>query len=390
MRESYRVLHLIHSDQRRGAEVFAARLASGIEGNGRFKNGVCALYAGKSEGLPVGDLPMFRLEGQAGVLARLGLDPGLLARLCGVIRKYRPDIILAHGSDTLKYSAGASIFHRKAKILYRNIGTASVWANSTVKVSLNRMLLRRMGGVVSVSEYTRRDFIQVYRLPGDRVVLIPNGVDAAEFQAEHLGPARGQVRQELGLSEKDLLLISVGNLSAEKGHEQLLAGISDLTRNQLDVRLLIVGNGPLRQKLELRAGELGLSNRVHFLGSRDDVPRLLASADLFVLTSQTEGMPAVLIEAGMSGLPSVAFDVGGVSEVLEHGVTGILIAPGDLVGFGEALARLCMEQDRRTRMGDAARQRCRDLFDMPKVVREYEELFLKMLKSAPREGNGNS
>lgn len=333
---------------------------------------------------------MFRLEGRSGVLDRLGLDPGLLARLGGVIRDYRPEIVVAHGSDTLKYSACASIFHRQVAMLYRNIGTASVWANSTARVSLNRMLLRRMSGVVSVSEYTRRDFINVYRLPETQVVLIPNGVDAEEFQAEHLSPARGQVRQELGLSEKDLLLISVGNLSAEKGHEQLLANISDLAKYQLDVRLLIVGDGPLRQHLEFRSGELGLSNRVYFLGSRNDVPRLLASADLFVLTSETEGMPAVLIEAGMSGLPSVAFDVGGVAEVLNHGITGMLVAPGDQAGFGEALVKLCSDQDGRARMGDAARQRCRDLFDIRKVAMEYEELFQKKLKSAPREGNGNS
>jgi glycosyltransferase involved in cell wall biosynthesis len=390
MPEPCRVLHLIHSDQRRGAEVFAAKLANCIEKNGRFKNGVCALFAGKSEGVPVGDLPMFRLNGRPGILDRLGLDPGLLARLCGAMRDFRPGIVVAHGSDTLKYSACASIFYRKAAILYRNIGTASIWANSAARVTVNRILLRRMGGVVSVSEYTRRDFIGVYHLPETRVVLIPNGVDAAEFQTEHLSPARGQVRRELGRSEQELLLISVGSLSGEKGHRLLLTAIGDLTRTRRDVHLLVVGDGPLRPQLEMYTRELSLSDRVHFLGSRPDVPRLLASADLFVLPSETEGMPAVLIEAGMSGLPSVAFDVGGVAEVLDPGVTGLLVAPGDLAGFGEALARLCLDQDGRARMGDAARQRCRDRFDMPKVAREYQDLFLKLSRSAPREGNGYS
>jgi glycosyltransferase involved in cell wall biosynthesis len=129
---------------------------------------------------------------------------------------------------------------------------------------------------------------------------------------------------------------------------------------------------------------------VHFLGGRHDVPRLLASADLFVLPSETEGMPAVLIEAGMSGLPSVAFNVGGVPEVLDPGVTGILVAPGDPTAFGEALAGMCLDRDGRAHMGDAARLRCRDLYDMSKVAREYEDLFLKVAKSGPREGNGYS
>jgi glycosyltransferase involved in cell wall biosynthesis len=252
------------------------------------------------------------------------------------------------------------------------------------------MFLRRVGAVVSVSEYTRRDFIEVYHLPEARVVLIPNGVEAKEFQSRHSSPVRNQVRRELGLSDQDLLLISVGNLSAEKGHQHLLAGISDLTRTRRDVQLLVVGDGPLRQQLELRSRELGLSERVHFLGSRPDVPRLLASADLFVLPSETEGMPAVLIEAGMSGLPSVAFNVGGVAEVLDPGATGLLVAPGDLTGFGEALAQLCRDPVGRAHMGDAARRRCRERFDMPEVAREYEDLFLKMSKSALREGNGYS
>jgi glycosyltransferase involved in cell wall biosynthesis len=215
-------------------------------------------------------------------------------------------------------------------------------------------------------------------------------VDAEEFQSQGLGAARDQVRQELGLSGQALLLISVGSLSAEKGHQHLLAGMGDLTRKQLDVHLMMVGDGPLRQQLELRSGELGLADRVHFLGSRHDVPRLLASADLFVLPSETEGMPAVLIEAGMSGLPSVAFNVGGVPEVLDPGVTGILVAPGDPTAFGEALAGMCLDRDGRAHMGDAARLRCRDLYDMSKVAREYEDLFLKVAKSGPREGNGYS
>jgi glycosyltransferase involved in cell wall biosynthesis len=89
----------------------------------------------------------------------------------------------------------------------------------------------------------------------------------------------------------------------------------------------------------------------------------------------------------MSGLPSVAFDGGGVAEVLDPGVTGMLVAAGDATAFGEALARMCLDRDGRARMGGAARTRCRDLFDIPKVAREYEDLFLKMANSGPREGN---
>ena len=378
------MLHLISSQQRRGAEVFAAQLASSIEVNGRFKNGLCSLFTENDDELPVGNLPMFKLEGHSGVLDRLGLDPELLCRLCGVIREYRPDVLVAHGSDTLKYGSSASLFNRKVATVYRNIGTASIWANSAVRVKLNRMFLKRMNAVVSVSEYTRRDFINVYRLPESRVTFIPNGVDATEFDVCSQRAARAEVRSELGLSPTDVLLASVGNLSEEKGHGELLTIISDLTRLGLEMHLVIVGDGPLRQQLEQQAQHLDLFGQVHFLGRRDDIPRVLAGADVFVLPSRTEGMPAVLIEAGLAGLPSVAFDVGGVAEVVEHSVTGLVPVSGDLAGFSESLSLLCRDQGNRSAMGDAARIRCQELFDMPKVASQYEAMFLNVLANSSR------
>jgi L-malate glycosyltransferase len=383
--EQHRILHLVHSDQRRGAEVFAGQLATCLENNGRFRNAVCALHQGNGEGLALGNLPVFRLGGPTGFFRKVGLDPRLLSRLLGAMGEIQPDIVVAHGSDTLKYSAVASLFYRRAAFIYRNIGTASVWANSPVKVGLNRLLLRRMNSVVSVSQYTRRDFINVYRLPEDRVVYIPNGVDAAGFDSSNENPTRTQVRRELGLFDGDLALISVGNLSEEKGHCDLLAVMGELGRTGLDYHLIIVGDGPLRSPLEEQARRLDLVNRVHFLGRRNDVPRLLAAADIFVLSSRTEGMPGVLVEAGLAGLPSVAFDVGGVAEVVEHGVTGLISAAGDLTGFVGALADLCHDPDARARMGNAARQRCQDPFDIRQVAQQYQELFLNILGVSPKE-----
>ena len=136
-----------------------------MEGNGRFQNAVCALHSGQGESLSVGDLPVFRLEGRPEAFHWAGLDPRLLFRLNGVMRKFQPDIVVAHGSDTLKYAAAASVFYRRAATIYRNIGTASVWANSSLRINLNRMFLRRMDFIVSVSQYTRRDFIKTYHLP---------------------------------------------------------------------------------------------------------------------------------------------------------------------------------------------------------------------------------
>jgi glycosyltransferase involved in cell wall biosynthesis len=380
----YRVLHLVHSQQRRGAEVFAAQLAACMEERGYFENGLCSLYR-EDDNLHINGLPVFTLDGRSSAFSKAPLNPQLVSRLCRTLRKFKPHVLVAHGSDTLKYAGATSFFNRKVRTVYRNIGIAGDWASSVSKVRLNRLFLSQMDAVVSVSEYTRRDFISVYHIPEERITYIPNGVDTSQFCTGERLSIRPRVRQELGIGLEDLVLISVGNLSDEKGHRGLLPMMRDLNNAELADHLLLLGDGPLRQELESQAQELGIGHRVHFLGRRADVGRMLAAADVFVLPSKSEGMPAVLIEAGLSGLPSVAFNVGGVGEVIEEQVTGMLVAPEDYQQMRKRLAALGQDARLRAEIGEAARRRCLDLFSMEKVASDYEALFLKMLHDSTGE-----
>lgn len=378
MTNRYRVLHLVHSQQRRGAEVFAAELASCVEERGIFENGLCSLYEDNDD-LPVDGLPVFQLNSSAGVLSKAPLNPRLVFQLRDVLKKFQPQVLVAHGSDTLKYTGAISLFNRKIRSVYRNIGIASHWANSSGKVYLNRLFLSQINAVVSVSEYTRQDFIDVYRTPEARVICIPNGVDTHQFCAGDRFSMRSQVRQEMGIGIEDLVLVSVGNLSEEKGHGTVLPIVQELNQTQLADHLLLLGDGPLSPDLESQARELGIADKVHFLGRRSDVGRVLAAADIFVLPSKSEGMPAVLIEAGLSGLPSVAFNVGGVVEVIEDQATGLVVPPQDHREMGKKLAALCRDSQLRAKMGEAARRRCLELFSIQKVASQYEALFLQLL-----------
>jgi len=382
---SHRVLHLIHSPQRRGAEVFAAQLAARMEAAGRFQNGVCSLYPNTDNeqadnSLPLDGLPVFKLDARRGLAGRLGVDPRLVSSLTGVLRRFRPHIVMAHGSDTLKYAALAGMFYGGAATVYRNIGLASSWARTPVKVRVNRLLLGRVSAVVSVSQFTKEDFIRLYHLPQERVTFIPNGVDVTPFEVAEPAAVRATVRGELGIDPQALVLVSVGNLSAEKGHLGLLPLLAQSAPDRQDSQLLLVGDGPLREELERQARALGIAHRVHLVGRRDDVPRLLAAADLFLLPSKTEGMPAVLMEAGLAGLPAVAFCVGGVGEVVTDQVTGLLAPSGDYPGLWQGVTALARDPQRRSAMGQAARQRCLGLFDIRKVAGEYEELFVSLLR----------
>jgi glycosyltransferase involved in cell wall biosynthesis len=170
----------------------------------------------------------------------------------------------------------------------------------------------------------------------------------------------------------------VGSLSHEKRLDRLLRVLRTAAADVADVHLWLVGDGPLRLDLETMTSNLGLSDRVRFAGRRDDVGSFLRAADLFVLSSDTEGMPGVVLEAGWCGLASVATDVGGTRECLRDGETGLLVAPTDEEGFARAVVDLLRSESRRTSLGARAQARVREGFTMPGVAGAYADLYRRL------------
>lgn len=381
MGHTARVLHLVHSDQRRGAEVFASQLARHLQGDG-LESAVCILHQTPGPGLALAGIRTYVLDGKRQADGeRVTLGSPKLWGLRRVLADFQPDVLLAHGSSSLRYGALGRLSRRSLKAIYRNIGMASFWAGPVPLVQANRLLLRAFDLVVSLSDRARQDFLRVYRLAPQRVAVIPNGIDAGPFR-ELPGPEqRAAYRRSLGLLERDFALICVGGLSPEKGQEELLYLLREVRGRAGSVKLLLAGDGPLRQALEEKAASLGVGDSVSFLGVRDDIPALLAAADLFVLPSRSEGIPGALIEAGMAGLCAVAYDVGAVSDVVQEGVTGVVVRPGDRAAFGEAVIGLALASQRRKAMGAAARERCLRLYDMARVAGMYRDLVLAMLDS---------
>ncbi|MFB7948445.1 glycosyltransferase [Kitasatospora phosalacinea] len=187
------------------------------------------------------------------------------------------------------------------------------------------------------------------------------------------GPAaRRAARAELGLPEDALVVGSVGNLTAKKDQASLLAAFALLRGRVPGARLVLVGSGPLEAELRARAGE-----GVLFAGMRADVPALLPGWDVFCLSSRQEGLPVALMEAMTSGLPSVVTRVGGIPEVLDDGVEGRLVAPGDPVALAAALGELT-DPLLRERMGAAARARS-ESFDVAGAQRAVERVYARVL-----------
>lgn len=242
---------------------------------------------------------------------------------------------------------------------------------------LHRWLARRVTRTVAVSERLRDELVRFEGFPPARTSALVNGVPDPAPSAP---PARAAARAELGWDERPVVL-AVGALTPVKNHEALLAAAVPLRRAVPDARVVLAGDGPRRDELGALAERLGLADAVTFLGVRDDVPRLLRAADVFVLPSHREGLPLSLVEAHAMSCPSVAFDVGGNPEVLAHGETGLLVPAGDTAGLGQALAAPLCDAALHGRFAEAARARYLELFTHDRMVAAYVDLYRELTEA---------
>jgi glycosyltransferase involved in cell wall biosynthesis len=215
-----------------------------------------------------------------------------------------------------------------------------------------------------------------------RISVIRNGIDVERFRV----PAAGAVRGELGLPGDAPLVAVFSRLNRLKGIEYFLEAAALLAGRFESVRFLIVGDSvsqAYRDELEARAAALGLGERVVFAGFRSDVPELLAEVCVSVLPSLAEGLSNVVLEAMAAGVPVVATSVGGTPELVEDGVTGLLVAPRDAPALAEAIGSLLSDPLRRRAIGQAAQQRVAEQFSLEASVRATEQLYERLLRAAP-------
>jgi len=233
-----------------------------------------------------------------------------------------------------------------------------------------RRLLQRADRVVGQSRNTIENVHTYYDTSLD-VTLIPLGIRR---------PVEGAIaaRADYGFNDDQVLLVTVGRLIARKAVDQLISILKDTGRP--DVHLVIIGSGPQEQALRQKASELGLAERVHFLGHTDerDKFRLLQMSDIFVSTSQHEGFGLVFLEAMASGLPVICYGYGGQTDFLIDGVTGHLVPLNDTAAFAECCRRLISDRDASRRISTQNRMRVEELF-IDNCAKQYEQLFEELI-----------
>jgi len=373
------VLHVIPTATARGAQREARALATVLDVPGVRHHRLLSLFAGPAQ-IPV-DLA---LDHRAGDTPALGYDPRLALRLRAVLRRRDPLVVIAHGGDPLKYLVPA-VAGTGRPLAYYATGTFEHAARPG-RVALWRTLVRRADVVAAEGEEVLEQARRLLRVPAGRSVLAPNGRDPGEFHPGE-SPTRAAVP----------VVAFVGALTEGKRPQRFVEVVAALRRRGIEVRAVACGDGPLAPAVAGPAADAG----VELLGTRSDVAEVLRGADVFVFPSLPtgEGMPGVLIEAGLTGLPVVATAVPGVRSIVEDGKGGFVVDVDDLEAMVEATSRLVLSPELRRVMGEAARRRCLERFSLDAVAACWlsflEPLFARGLRrrgarSAPgtRRGPG--
>lgn len=378
-----KVLQIVSKPQMRGAETFAFQLSGALRRMGHEVE-TCYLYPHEGEGaLPLLDRDVLLGGDERHPFEKLpGFNPGLLRKLVSVIEGFGPDVVQVNGSRTVKYGALAkrkTSGKKRWALIYRNIGDPAVWIRGFMrKLFYRNIVIPALDGIVGVST----DALGAYR--GSFGFTGPAELIPTAFDPDHMSPRRGrdELRKETGVTETDTVILYAGSISPEKRLDRMLRVFMAALDRMPDLKLWIVGGGPLRRGLEEES--TGLAG-VTFFGPSPDVASFMNAADILMLTSDTEGVPAVVLEAGYMGLPVLASRVGGLSECITDGETGVLVDPDDEEGFVRALLGLAGEDPhRRSVMGERARKRMLEHYSIDKIAKSYVAFYQKVsgLKNA--------
>lgn len=408
------VLYVVTLSEWGGAQRYVYDLATRLGAAGFSATVACAPGGPLVDRLRAAGVPVHEVPELVRSIRPL-TDLRALWKLYRLIRRLRPDIVHCNSSK-------AGILGRLATWLAGvpvRIFTAHGWAFTEGRPHWQRWLLARTEALVAplthriicVSEHDQELAVRCGVAPPERLVTIHNGVDPVPLPTDSPAGSTGPAPQ------RPLTIIMVARLAPPKDPVLVLEGLGRLPGKLATlhadgaggdaetplVRLILVGDGPLRPEVEADAAALGFrvetaaapvvdtsggqgegaACTVILPGERpaDEVPRLLAQADLFVLASRWEGLPYSIIEAMMTGLPVVASRVGGIPEMVEDGVTGFLVPPGDADAMAAALARFLADPTLCGRMGEAARQRAQDHFTVDRMVAATAALYGVVVKA---------
>ncbi len=375
MKKPVRILRIIPSLEMGGVERTLTSILPRLD-KYQYKVYLCCLFkrdklADTIESL---NIPIIKFK----MRARLDFDGKYIAgimRLARLMKKMQIDIVHTH---LYRANLAGRIAAKLAgvPIIIANEHNIDSWKKFPQRLS-DRVLAGITNKIIVVSDAVKDFYVNKIGIHEHKIITIHNGVDISKFQTY---VNTNKQREEFGIKPDEKVITTIGRLHQQKGHVCFLKAAQIIRKKKPNVKFLIVGDGPLRSQLKSMSEDLGISKNVVFAGLREDIPQILAMSDISVLASLREGLSITILESMASGKPVVVTDVGGNSEVVEHGKTGFIIpaqSPEDLALYS---LNLINNQELAKKMGQEAKKRALN-FSIDRMVKKTENLYNILFES---------
>ena len=364
MKNPCKVLHLVQGLDVGGLEYMVVALVNRLNRKKFLPNICCFDTLGELQNNLLNDTKTTLLK------RKPGIDFFYPFKLAALLKKDQADILHLHNSTAFFYGVLAGKIAGIRRIIYTE-HARDVAPNIKVRI-MDKILSYMTDRIVVVAEFLKRNLVHKEWINPEIISTIYNGIDGDQFSREF---DREGIIKELSVSPAANLIGIVARLDPIKNHRCLIKAMKKVSTIFSDAVLLVIGDGPLREELEELVTEEQLQDNILFLGTRNDIPRLLSMLDIFVLCSLSEGLPLTILEAMAAGKPIVASAVGGIPEVIDHGIDGILIPSDDSDRLAEAISELLHDDKKRDDMGEKARKKFEERFTIQTMVERYEELY---------------
>jgi glycosyltransferase involved in cell wall biosynthesis len=363
-----KIIQLLQKPQLRGAEIFACQLSNHLMDQSH-EILVVTIFKGDSR-LPFKG----SLIGLDRPLSKRFFDFKGWKKFNNIIKEFNPDIIQANAADTLKFAVSSKmLFSWKQPLVYRNANKMGDFITSKLKWSLNNFYISRVAYVISVSKECERDFIQTFSYPQEKISTVEIGVEE-----QKLGGIPDDLQE---IFERGPVIAHIGGFVPEKNHVGLINIFKHVFAEFPDVQLLLMGKGKLENQIKNKVIEFNIQENVHFLGYRTDVLDVLYNSEGFVLPSLIEGLPAVILESMYCQTPVVAYNVGGIGEVVISKKTGWLINKGDENKMAQNILEILNKDSIVETNVSTAKEMIEEKFMNNKISKRFSLVYEKCLKN---------
>lgn len=367
-----KVIHVVYTLEMGGLEHLVFTLLKSLNFN-KYSLEVCCLSRGGifNEKIQCLGIPVFIFE------KKKGIDYSLFFRLARFFCSRKDSIVHTHNTATWLYGgiaariAGVKVcIHTEHSNLFEH-QKGLLWVEKLLSLLTNV--------VIADSNKVNAHLVECQGIRRDKVSTIYNGIDVEKFQ---WASEAANIKNVLGISLGDRVVGMVARLEKVKNHACLLRAFRQVLNTIPNVSLVFVGDGSESSNLKQYARDLNILEKVYFLGTRTDIPEILNILDIFVLSSKSEGLSLSLLEAMAAGKPIVATNVGGNPEIVDSGVTGLLVPDNDHQKMAEGIIGLLRNKELAQAMGIVGRRRVQERFSLDRMVDEYEKLYDTLLENS--------